>query len=291
MQMDVECQNQDINYNIYSIVISQVMREQEQLPSLPSLTLKIRTAIADPNASSDSLAEMISIDPSLCALLMKTAASPLYKRQVPAQSIQDVIVLLGLQEVDRVAMLHSVRSLFTLHDPQLSKLFKLSWQRMVLKASMSTFLAKYLGYRPTGQVTMAALLSEVGTLAVLSAFRGLEHQPDTEVFFKLSKEYSKSLGIILLKKWDLQEDYIEVLRNLGKWHLPSEGKLNLLDIENLGLYHSICVLDANTDLPPLDSLPAYQKLDSAHRHISSNHQLTMISLHRQEIMTLAKSFG
>lgn len=67
MQMDVECQNQsqNPNYNIYSIVISQVMRDQEQLPSLPSLTLKIRTAIADPNASGDSLAELISIDPSL----------------------------------------------------------------------------------------------------------------------------------------------------------------------------------------------------------------------------------
>lgn len=39
---------------------------------------------------------------------MKTAASPFYKRQVPAQSIQDVIVLLGIQEVDRVAMLSEV---------------------------------------------------------------------------------------------------------------------------------------------------------------------------------------
>lgn len=65
MQMDVECQSKSPNYNIYSIVISQVMRDQEQLPSLPSLTLKIRTAIADPNASGDSLAELISIDPSL----------------------------------------------------------------------------------------------------------------------------------------------------------------------------------------------------------------------------------
>lgn len=65
MQMDVQCQSQSPNYNFYSIVISQVMRDQEQLPSLPSLTLKIRTAIADPNASGDSLAELISIDPSL----------------------------------------------------------------------------------------------------------------------------------------------------------------------------------------------------------------------------------
>lgn len=206
MQTDVEFQDQ--HYNIYRIVINQVMHDQEQLPSLPSLTLKIRTAIADPHASRDSLADLISIDPSLCALLMKIAASPLYRRQVPAQSIQDVIVLLGLEEVDRVAMQHSVRSLFTLHDPQLSKLFKLSWQRMVLKASMSTFLAKYLGYKPQGQAMMAALLSEVGTLAVLSAFREIDHQPDTEMFFKLSRGYSKSLGLILLKKWNLQEEYV-----------------------------------------------------------------------------------
>jgi HD-like signal output (HDOD) protein len=289
MQTDVKFQKQ--NYNIYSIVINQVMRDQEQLPSLPSLTLKIRTAVADPDVCHKALAELISLDPSLCAILMKIAASPLYRTQVPAQSIQDVIALLGLQEVDRVVMLHSIKSLFTLNHPQLSKLFKLSWQRMVLKASMSTFLAKYLGYKPAGQAMMAALLSEVGTLAVLSAFREVEHKPDTEVFFKLCKEYSRSLGLILLKKWNLQEEYVEVLRNLGQWQLPSAGELSLLDIENLGLYHSVRILDANADLPPLDELSAYHKLDLSHQHVSSNQQLTMISLHREEILTLARSFA
>ena len=120
--------------------------------------------------------------PSLCAILMKIAASPLYRTQVPAQGILDVIALLGLQEVDRVVMLHSIKSLFTLNHPQLSKLFKLSWQRMVLKASMSTFLAKYLGYKTPGHAMMAALLSEVGTLAVLSAFRGVASLPQARSF-------------------------------------------------------------------------------------------------------------
>ena len=289
MQTDVGLQNQ--SYSIYSIVINQVLRDQEQLPSLPSLTLKIRTAIADLDVCHNDLAELISMDPSLCAILMKIAASPLYRTQVPAQSIQDVIALLGLEEVDRVVMLHSIKSLFILNHPQLSKLFKLSWQRMVLKASMSTFLAKYLGYKTPGQATMAALLSEVGTLAVLSAFRDVVDKPDTETFFKLCKEYSKSLGLILLKKWNLQEEYVEVLRNLGQWHLPSTGELSLLDIENLGLYHSVRVLDPNADLPPLEELPAYHKLDPSHQHVSSNQQLTMISLHRKEILTLARSFG
>ncbi len=289
MQTDVGLQNQ--SYSIYSIVINQVLHDQEQLPSLPSLTLKIRTAVADPDACHSDLAELISMDPSLCAILMKIAASPLYRTQVPAQGILDVIALLGLQEVDRVVMLHSIKSLFTLNHPQLSKLFKLSWQRMVLKASMSTFLAKYLGYKTPGQAMMAALLSEVGTLAVLSAFRDVDDKPETEAFFKLCKEYSKSLGLILLKKWNLQEEYVEVLRNLGQWQLPSTGELSLLDIENLGLYHSVRVLDSNANLPPLDSLPAYHKLDRSHQHVSSNQQLTMISLHRKEILTLARSFG
>jgi len=121
MQADVKFQNQ--NYNIYSIVINQVLRDQEQLPSLPSLTLKIRSAVADPSISRKALAELISMDPSLCAILMKIAASSIYRAQMPAQSIQDVIALVGLQEVDRVVMLHSVKSLFTLNHPQLSKLF------------------------------------------------------------------------------------------------------------------------------------------------------------------------
>ena len=111
------------------------------------------------------------------------------------------------------------------------------------------------------------------------------------MFFDLCKEYSKSLGLVLLKKWNLQEDYVHVLRNIGQWHQPSAGELNLLDIENLGLYHSIRVLENNPDLPPLNELAAYQKLDLAHQHISSNQQLTMISLRREEILAQARSFS
>lgn len=279
------------DYSIYSTVINQVLHDQEQLPSLPSLTLKIRTALSDPNIDNQGLADLISMDPSLCAILMKFASSPLYRTQVQAQSVNEIIALLGLQEVDRLVMLHSVKSLFTIRHPQLNKLFKLSWQRLVVKAAISAFLAKHLGYRPAGQAMMAALLSEIGTLAVLSAFREIEYKPSTEVFFDLCKEYSKSLGLILLKKWNLQDDYVQVLRNIGNWQLSIAGKLDLLDIQNLGLYHSIRLLNRNAELPPLDELAAYKKLDHAHQHISSNQQLTMVSLHQKEILALAQSFG
>lgn len=278
------------DYRIYSTVINQVMNDQEQLPSLPSLTLKIRTAISCPDTCHEKLAELISLDPSLCAILMKFAASPLYRTQVIPQSIQEIVALLGLQEVDRLVMLHSVKSLFTIGHPQLNRLFKLTWQRLVVKAAVSTFLAKYLGFRPPGQAMMAALLSEVGTLAVLSAFREIKQKPDSSLFFDLCREYSKSLGLILLKKWNLNEDYIQILRNLGDWQYSCAGPMDLLDIENLGLYHSIKLLSREAKLPPLKELAAYQKLDHAHQHISSNQQLTMISLHQKEILALAQSF-
>lgn len=136
------------DYSVYREVVAQLMSGNEQLPSLPSITLEIRRALEQPGISFLSLSKVIAKDPSLSALLLKYASSAAVHTASPPQNLFDVVRLLGMNQVQRITMMHSVKSLFTVHSLQHKRLFVEAWNRVVLKASVSTFIAKSVGALP-----------------------------------------------------------------------------------------------------------------------------------------------
>jgi HD-like signal output (HDOD) protein len=277
------------DYAIYRQVVSQLMSGEEQLPSLPAITLEIRRALADPEVSLAQLNRLISRDPALSAILMKYASSALLRTQSPPKSLFDVLRILGVAQIDRITMIHSVKSLFILHSPAHKKLFLETWERLVLKASSSAFLARLVGPVTPDQALLASLLSEVGTLAVLSAFKNAAQIPSPELYYKLCREYSKSLGVIVLKKWAVGEAYIEVIRHAGEWHYHERPELGLVDLINLSLFHAIKQIGRTSDLPLLSELAAYAKLPAPLDFISDSGELTVLVSHRAEIEAIAAS--
>lgn len=282
---------QSSHYSIYRTVIEQVMEGKEQLPSLPSLTLKIRQAISNPNTTHGKLAQLIEQDPALCAMLMKYASSPLYRTQQAPASLENVIAILGLSTVNNVSMLHSVKSLFVMTKPALTTLYKLAWKRLITKAAFSTILADVLKCRPTDQVMITSLLTEIGTLAVLSALKNLEEVPDKQSYFELCRQYSKSLGVILLKKWSLGDEYVETLRHLGEWEYTPNEKINPLDIINLGLFQALIELSPETNLPDIKTLAAFKKLPPALNFLDKQMRLEILLQKQDEIDNLISALN
>jgi HD-like signal output (HDOD) protein len=277
------------DYSIYRRVVSQLMQGEEQLPSLPALTLDIRRALSDGRVGMAALARLVSRDPALAALLMKHASCALYRHPVAPRTLQDVIVLLGLGEVDRITMMHSIKSLFTLHSPAHKRLFMEVWGRLTLKASTCAMLARLLGHVAPEHALLASLLSEVGTLAVLSAFKDEAQIPSGDLYYKLCREYSKSLGVIVLKKWSVDDEYIGVIRAAGNWSHRLGPELDLIDLVNLALFHAIKERNAEADLPLLVELAAYHKLLPPQNFIGANGELELVLSHRADIHAIAET--
>lgn len=279
--------NETSDYSIYRRVVSQLMQGQEQLPSLPTITLDIRRALSDERMTVPALVRLVSRDPALSAILMKHASCALYRHALVPKTLHEVITLLGMAEVDRITMVHSIRSLFTLHSAAHKRLFVEVWERLVLKASTSAMLARLLGHVAPEHALLASLLSEVGTLAVLSAFKGEATIPSGELYYKLCREYSKSLGVIVLKKWAVDDEYIGVIRNAGNWSLSESRELGLIDLVNLALFHAIKEQNPQADLPMLVELAAYQKLLPPLNFVSANGELELVINHQADIYAIA----
>ncbi|RYZ82362.1 MAG: HDOD domain-containing protein, partial [Moraxellaceae bacterium] len=158
------------------------MNGEEQLPGLPSITLDIRRALGESGTSMASLSKLIARDPSLTTILLKYAPSVMLHTHMPPQTLFDVIRVLGMAQVERITMVHSVKSLFTLHSAGHKKLFMEAWDRLISKASASSFIAKALGKVVPDHALLASFLSEIGTLAVLSAFKSRDQIPTREVY-------------------------------------------------------------------------------------------------------------
>jgi HD-like signal output (HDOD) protein len=277
------------DYSIYRQVIAQLMSGQEQLPSLPTITLDIRRALECPNVSLLSLSKVIAKDPSLSALLLKYASSSQFHHHVAPQSLIDVVKVLGLQQVERITMLHSVKSLFTLNSVQHKRLFVETWNRLVLKVCISTFLAKHISRIPADHVLLGSLLSEIGTLAVLSVFKSQNTIPCVDTYVALCREYSKSLGVIMLKKWQVNDEYIRVIRKTGEWFDGEADAMSLEDVVNLGLFHSLKMRHATKSLPLLTELAAYKKLTAPHNRLTPHGSLSIVISRQAEIRVLAQS--
>ena len=282
-------QSEASEYSIYRRAVSQLMRGEEQLPSLPAITLEIRRALADVDTSLSKLVGLIGRDPALSALLMKHASSALYRHSLAPKTLREVIILLGMGEVDRITMVHSIKSLFTLQTPGHKRLFVEAWERLTIKASTCAILARVLGHVTAEHALLASLLSEVGSLVVLSAFKSESVTPSSQLYEKLCNEYGKSLGIIVLKKWSVDEHYIDIVREAGNWQSSPGRSLQLLDMVNLALYHTIREYTPAAELPPLRKLAAYQKLLPPQDFITDNDKLGLVVSRRDDILSLAQA--
>ena len=85
--------------------IKQRMEETLELPSLPSITIKVTQLRADPLAGVDRLLPIVKVDPSLAAQVMSWAASPYYGTSRELQSIDDAVIrVLGYDLVVNLAL-------------------------------------------------------------------------------------------------------------------------------------------------------------------------------------------
>ena len=280
-------------FAIYRTAIEQVMHGEERLPSLPNMTLQIRRAAADENTTVARLCGLIGTDPSLSVVVMRHSSSPLFKTLQEASDLEGAIRLMGIPYVANLVMAHSLKSLFINNNPKLRELFAISWKRQALKASMCRFIATDLGFKTPDEAFISSLLSEVGTLSIISAVSNLKEIPDQRTYLTLCRHYSKPLATIILRRWDMDEKYLTVAKGCGDWKPLSQytpGPITALDVVNLALYHTVCLLKKDNDLPPLTKLELYKRLPAKSSTLDQRGLLLNVTQNLKEIVAAAQAF-
>jgi diguanylate cyclase (GGDEF)-like protein len=189
------------------------LRMSVNFPSPPGVATHIIELAQDPDIEMGKVAKALSMDSALATKVLRIANSPLYAQRRKSENLRQALVVLGLNATLTLALSFSlVKSLRGGKSNGLS--YGLYWRRALLAATAARALADAMHQSLAEEIFLAALLQDVGMLALDKAVPDLYSQGE-----QLQRNHG---ALAEHEKKRLQVDHAHVGGWLMKgWNLPA----------------------------------------------------------------------
>lgn len=137
---------------------------KSEVASIASIINRIITRAANPNTSVGELCDIISVDPPLCAKVLRRANSAYYAMPGRISTIQDAIVLLGFGVVREMALSLAVASMFGKDDTIGGYSRKRLWRHCLGVATCVKLICQSEFKQSGDDMYAAALLHDFGMI-------------------------------------------------------------------------------------------------------------------------------
>jgi HD-like signal output (HDOD) protein len=221
-------------HSLQDLIIRALVSDTLQLPAFPAVAMKLQQALHDRNTRVADLEKMIIGDQALASQILRVANSSFYKGLQRINTIQKAIIRLGVRKVAMLAMAVSQRSLYLTRSPLLSYYTEKLWQHAFASALSSQWLANHSGCKQQADdAFMAGLLHNIGQLVILRVIDELSankqmtssQMPENLVKELLDSNMHNAQGYVLMKRWNLPDEYCIVARDHHKEPYDSDNAL------------------------------------------------------------------
>ncbi len=232
------------------------------IPPLPNVALKLRTAMQKDIGAQEAVS-IVNMDAVISAKLIQIVNSPIYRPATPITTCHDAITRLGLTTTRNLVTSISMQNLFKSSNIKLNKRFLKLWQQSIHISCISQTLATLMNITNPDEALLAGLVHNIGALPVIIFANDLESSDYTEE--DLDQTIAAIQGILgnsVLKQWGFPTALKHIPEESENWFFCSKNKkeLTLSDIVILAKYHSLMGSKQQNKLPPIHTLPAFQKL-------------------------------
>ena len=193
--------------------VEALLRSVVNFPSPPGVATHIIELARDPDIEMSKVAKALSMDSALSAKVLRIANSPLYAQRRKSENLRQALIVLGLNATLTLALSFTlVKSLRAGKANGLSHRFY--WRRALLAATAARALADVMRQPMAEEIFLAALLQDVGMLALDRAapdlYRGAELiQHDHAALAQLERSRLQTdhaeVGGWLMRSWNLPE--------------------------------------------------------------------------------------
>jgi putative nucleotidyltransferase with HDIG domain len=207
------------------------LRTTRELPSLPVVLIPLLRYLERPLDSQDvhQIVSLISQDKSLAARCLQVANSPLFGCAHQVENIQSAVVALGLERIHEIAVSCSLLKLLPASSTEVNP--SVFWAHSMASALVSQDFARKIGFADPMKAYAAALLHDVGIVALLWLA-----PEDYRIPLRIAREEHISLyeaeqrafafshvdaGRIIAESWRLPADIVEVIAH---HHAPQEAR-------------------------------------------------------------------
>ena len=205
------------------IDITSFIKNTGKLPSLPSIYFELSDAAENPNASLNSIGDIVRKDQSLLSRLLKISNSPLYGFPSQIETIEDALRLIGMHEMRDLALATCVIGSF--HNLPSSVINATDfWRHSIATAITSSLLAEKRQDATPERFFVGGLLHDIGRLVmylkaakesveILRRYESENLPPCTVETEVLGFDHA-ALGAELLTAWNISPGIVEMVR----WH-------------------------------------------------------------------------
>ncbi|WP_076416447.1 HDOD domain-containing protein [Shewanella sp. UCD-KL12] len=196
------------------LALSSPQEIAENVLKLPTRMAELDRYLADNNADTNDLVELIQQDPVLSVELLKLCNSPAFKRsEKEITSLQQAFVQLGREQLRRYVSTCLVREMIAIKPIYYRRFGLQVWRHSMQVASLSVQLAQHLSEEDQETAFMLGLLHDVGKIAIfkmlLDAFHHAEpgEQPNSWLFRQVMTTKSLTLSALLVQCWQLPKRF------------------------------------------------------------------------------------
>src|SRR5579863_3875624 len=189
------------------------LRRLVNFPSPPGVATHIIELAQDPDIEMGKVAKALSMDSALSTKVLRIANSPLYAQRRKSENLRQALVVLGLNATLTLALSFSlVKSLRGAKPNGLN--YKFYWRRALLAATAARALGDVMRQTLAEEIFLAALLQDVGMLALDQAVPDLyrdgeklqrDHATLAEHEKKRVQADHAYVGGWLMRTWNLPE--------------------------------------------------------------------------------------
>ncbi len=208
------------------------------MPTIAKIGARVIELASSPDVSMHDLSQAIHQDPSLAARVLKVANSPFYGMPRQVDSLQLALVILGLTEVQNIALSLSVFNIVKNMNSHVTYNREQFWLHSTGCGIVAKILAHALGLRNEGTDFAAGLLHDMGKIVIDEFFADESHlihekmtnrrvcMLDAEV--EVLGESHAPVGGWLARRWRLPDTLCDGITH----HHDSQGSLPAQSIKD-----------------------------------------------------------
>ncbi len=228
--------------------IQELVKEIKNIKPVPSVIHQILEVVDTPDSSMADVARIIQYDPAVTADVLRTCNSAFFGLKTPAESIKDVVSLLGLDQIVEIVLMKSGAKVLSGRQDGYGLNQGTMWKYSVSSALIAKQIAKNLSMENRNTIFTAALLKDIGK-TVLDRFvkESLEEITDLLVAENLTFEEAEKkvigvdhteLGGMIAKMWKFSPRMVNIIRS---HHLSDSAMAKNREIAVVYLADCICM--------------------------------------------------
>jgi HD-like signal output (HDOD) protein len=200
-----------------------IVNSIEELPTLPSIYLRLLEVLKNPNTSTFDISDVLSTDPSSAAKILKHINTPFFGLKRQCDSLPEAVSFLGYNEIKNLVLALAIVKLFdkvkSLEDLNIVDF----WKHSIAVGVATRMIGNQIQANNIDHYLLAGLLHDIGKLVFIIYFYDeysevvhyAKQQSKTidEVEFMYFGTTHMVIGEILAERWMLPESIRKSIRH------------------------------------------------------------------------------